>query len=398
MRVVVAHNFYQQPGGEDGVFYDECALLEANGHDVTRLERHNSALQDGGMSRLSLAVGTVWSREAYGEVRELIRETRADVLHVHNTLPLLSPSIYHAARAEGAAVVQTLHNYRILCAGALFYRDGRVCEDCLGSRLATAGIRHGCYRGNRAATASVAASTSWHWMAGTWTRTVNRYIAMTNFGKSRFVAGGIPEERIVVKPHFVRNAPKAGEGDGSYVLYVGRLTEEKGVNVLARAWAQQHSDMKLRIVGDGPERAALESLANSHGGSHGDVVLHGQKTPEEVLELMGRAVAVVVPSTWYETFGRVVTESLACGTPVIVSDIGAIAELVDDGVTGFRFKPGDAEELASRLQWVADNTAALPAMRSAARAAFKSRYTPDANYPQLMKVYESAIEDARLTP
>ncbi len=395
MRVVVAHNFYQQPGGEDGVFHDECALLESKGHDVVKLERHNSALRDGGASRVGLAIGTVWNRDAYREVRRIIRDTRADVLHAHNTLPLLSPSAYHAARAEGAAVVQTLHNYRMMCAGALFYREGKVCEDCLGHRFALAGVRHGCYRGDRAATASVAASTSWHWLAGTWTRTVNRYIAMTEFGKSRFVAGGIPAERIVVKPHFVRDAPEAGTGDGDYILFVGRLTEEKGIGVLAQAWERQsqrqRSNLRLSIVGDGPERASLERLCSRDE----RVTLHGQKEPAEVLNMMRRAVAVVVPSTWYETFGRVVTESLACGTPVIVSDIGAIAELVEDGVTGFRFQPGDADALANRLQWLADNREALSIMRTAARAAFLSRYTPEANYPQLLSVYESAIDDAR---
>jgi glycosyltransferase involved in cell wall biosynthesis len=391
MRVLVAHNYYQQAGGEDGVFRDESALLEEYGDSVLTIERRNEEIEsEGPIRRIGVAAGTIWNQTSYRESRRLMQEFRPAVMHVHNTLPLLSPSIYHAARAEGVAVVQTLHNYRILCAGALFFRDGRPCEDCLGKRVPLNGIRHKCYRGSTAASTAVTASTSIHRLFRTWTRTINRYIAMTEFGKSRFVAGGLPEGKIAVKPHFVRNAPERGTGGGGYFLFVGRLTYEKGVQVLLEAWSRQRSGLQLYVVGDGPESASVSRTA---AGLEGVKVLGGLP-PDRVLQLMRDATAVVVPSLWYETFGRVVTEAFACGTPVIVSDVGAIAELVEDGVTGFRFPPGDPDALAERLNRFGNSEIATTEMRDAAYGQYQLRYTPNVNYKLLLNVYRDAIEDA----
>ncbi len=392
MRVLVAHNYYQQAGGEDGVFHDETALLEEHGHDVLRYAVRNDEIEGASrFGKLAVAAGSVWNRKAYRRMRSTIRDHNSEVVHVHNTLPLLSPAIYHAAHAEGAAVVQTLHNFRILCAGALLYRDGRVCEDCIGKRFSLHGIRHKCYRESASASAAVATSTAFHWIARTWTQTVDRYISMTEFGKSRFVAGGLPADRIVVKPHFVRNAPGRGVGDGDYFLFVGRLTADKGVHTLLDAWRRQTSGKRLLIAGDGPAMAALTDETRGMEG----VELLGRQPADQVLDLMRGASAVVVPSLWYETFGRVITESFACGTPVIVSDIGAIAELVEHGVNGFRFAPGDAVHLAETMNWFAANPDGVQAMRDAAFVEYEGRYTPDKNYDQLLSVYESAIANYR---
>jgi glycosyltransferase involved in cell wall biosynthesis len=391
MKVLAAHNYYQQAGGEDGVFHDETALLESHGDEVIRYSVRNDELREEGiLRRAALAAGTVWNRQSYAGIRRLIRRERPDVMHVHNTLPLLSPAIYRAARAEGVAVVHTLHNYRILCSGALLFRDGHVCEECVGARFAVHGIRHRCYRNSAGASAAVALTTGIHWGLKTWTDTVNRYISMTDFGKSRFVAGGLPEEKIAVKPHFVRNAPPRGNGNGSYFLYVGRLTADKGINVLLAAWRLQRSGLRLKIVGDGPERENVQTAAAEMAG----VDVLGRMGAADVFELMQGARAVVVPSLWYETFGRVVTEAFACGTPVIVSDIGALAELVQDGRTGFRFTAGNPDQLAGVMNRFGADAAWERPLRDAAYAQYVERYTPDRNYVELMSIYRDAMRDA----
>ena len=244
------HNHYQQPGGEDQVFEVEGALLEAHGHRVLRYTQHNDSVAD--MTRAELAKATVWNTVAYRELRTLIREEQPQVAHFHNTFPLISPAAYHAARAERVPVVQTLHNYRLICPSALFFREGRVCEDCSGKAVPWPGVAHACYRGSRSSSAAVAAMLTAHRVLGTWSRAVDAYIGLTEFARQRFVRGGLPAEKIVVKPNFVHPDPGAGGGDGEYVLFVGRLSEEKGVDTLLKAWKRPRVRVPLKIVGDGP--------------------------------------------------------------------------------------------------------------------------------------------------
>ena len=393
MKVLVVHNYYQQPGGEDGVFEDESALLERKGHPVVRVAVHNDSIDTMSvLQRAAAGVGTIWSRTSYAQVAEILERERPDVMHVHNTLPLLSPAIYHAARKHGVAVVQTLHNYRMLCPGSLFYRDGKICELCLG-KMPLPAVVHRCYRGSTVASGAVAAMLVTHRALGTWNQAVNRYISMTDFGKSKFVEGGIPQEKIVVKPHFVNADLRPGPGDGGYILFVGRLTVDKGINVLLEAWSKQKTDLKLKIAGDGPLREdVLKAAAENEG-----VEWLGQRKPAEIYDLMASACAVVVPSVWYETFGRVVAESFAVGTPAIVSRIGAIEELVDEGRTGLHFSPGDPVELADQINWMSANHAARDEMRREARRVYEEKFSTDSNYRQLISVYREAIEDVRAT-
>jgi glycosyltransferase involved in cell wall biosynthesis len=392
MKVLVVHNFYQHPGGEDGVFADEANLLERHGHSVYRYEAHNDEIRDmSGFQRLAAGAGTIWNRNSHRTITDIIRKERPDVMHVHNTLPLLSPAIYHAARDEGVAVVQTLHNYRMLCPGALFYRDGKICEDCLGKAPLPA-IVHGCYRDSTVASGAVAAMLITHRLMGTWTRTINRYISMTQFGKSKFVAGGIPDEKIIVKPHFVNADLQPGDGNGGYVLFVGRLTDDKGIPVLLDAWMRQRTDLHLKIAGDGPVRDTVEEACRENP----TIEWLGQRNSKEIYELMSKAAAVVVPSVWYETFGRVVAESFAVGTPVIVSRIGAIEELVDSGRTGMHFSPGHGQDLAERFNWLADHPDELKEMRRQARSEYERRFSSDENYRQLIAVYDEAIADVNV--
>lgn len=317
MRILLVHNYYQHRSGEEVVFDAEAKLLEARGHIVTRFTRHNDAV--GGMGRLALACATVWNRAAYQEIRVLLRQKRPDIVHFHNTLPLISPAAYYATRAEGVPVVQTLHNYRLVCPNALLFRDGHVCEDCMGKFVPWPGVVHACYRNSRVASGAIATMLSVHRGMRTWTRMVNVYVALSEFAREKFIRGGLPTEKVVVKPNFVDLDPGVGERKGGYALYVGRLSPEKGLDTLLAAWQRVAGKVPLKIVGDGPLADRVASAAREIG----DVQWLGQQSRDKVLALMRNAFALIVPSVWYETFALVVAEAYAVGLPVIASRLGA---------------------------------------------------------------------------
>jgi glycosyltransferase involved in cell wall biosynthesis len=386
MKVLAVHNRYQQPGGEDQVFLAETTLLESYGHRVVRYSTHNDRVA--GMNRLALAGNTLWNSSTYRELRALIRQERPHVAHFHNTFPLVSPAGYYAAKAEGVPVVQTLHNYRLLCPNALFFRDGRVCEDCMGKVIPWPGVVHKCYRGSRAASGLVTAMLTTHRVLRTWTEMVDAYVALTEFARRKFVEGGLPAEKMVVKPNFVYPDPGPGEGRGGYALFVGRLSPEKGVGTLLAAWERLDRPVPLKVVGDGPLREQVVEAPDRHP----CVEYLGYRPAEEVHGLMKEASMLVFPSEWYETFGRVAAEAFATATPVIAADIGAIAELVEHGHTGLRFRPGDPEDLAAQVGWFLSHPEEHARMRREARAEFEAKYTAERNHQMMMEIYESALE------
>jgi glycosyltransferase involved in cell wall biosynthesis len=386
VKVLLCHNYYQQPGGEDLSFAAEARLLEERGHAVVRYTLHNDDVN--GMSRLAVARRTLWSRESYTRVRRLIRAERPAVLHCTNTFPLVSPSVYYAARAEGVAVVQSLRNYRLLCPGALFLRDGRVCEDCLGRKLAWPGVLHGCYRGSRAGSAVVAGLTAAHRALGTWTRAVDLYFTPSAFARGKFVQAGMDPARIAVKPNFIDPDPGPGTGAGGFAIFVGRLSQEKGIDTLLEACRQ--APLPLKVVGDGPLAERVQDACRD-----GRVEWLGHRPHEEVLRLVGEAACLVMPSTWYETFGRTILEAFARGTPVVASRLGAMAELVEDGRTGLLFTPGDPADLAGKVRRLLADPAALAGMRQTARREYEEKYTAEVNYRQLRAIYEDALRRRR---
>src|SRR5215212_1442885 len=258
-RILAVHNTYRQRGGEDVVFETELQLLRSRGNTVAAHLVDNRDIPS--TKRVSLAVETVWSTRSRLALRDRVRELKPHVAHFHNTFPLISPSGYAACRDEGVPVVQTLHNYRLLCPNGLFFRDGHACEDCLGKTPPWPGVMHACYRGSRPATGVVAAMLTTHRALRTWTKMVNVYIALTEFARQKYIEGGLPAERIVVKSNFVHPDPGAGEGGGGYALFVGRLSPEKGLETLLAAWEQLGVKVPLKIVGSGPmaERVAKAS-------------------------------------------------------------------------------------------------------------------------------------------
>jgi glycosyltransferase involved in cell wall biosynthesis len=385
MRILIVHNHYQQPGGEDQVFADESALLGALGHDVECFTVHNDQLQE--MGRVRSAVSTIWNRGLARRIGERIRRHGSEVVHFHNTFPLISPAAFCAARARGAAVIQTLHNYRLLCPRAQFLRDGRPCEECLGKTFPWPGVRHACYRDSRCASAAVAAMLTVHRLRGTWQNDIDVYIALTEFARQKFIEGGLPASRIIVKPNFVQPDPGPGPGGGGHVLFVGRLSAEKGIQTLLDAWRPGEMDVPLKIVGDGPLAPLVRQAAAGHPG----IQWLGRRPLEEVCGCLGQAEALVFPSLWYEGLPRTIIEAFATGTPVIASRLGAMAGLVDDGRTGLLFEPGNARDLAARVRRCMDDAGLRQRMRAAARAEFEAGYTAERNGRMLERIYELAV-------
>jgi glycosyltransferase involved in cell wall biosynthesis len=378
------HNRYQYRGGEDESFESEVRMLRDEGHFVETIVMNNADIESTG--KFQVALESLWSVPSYGLVDRKLCERPFDVLHVQNFFPLLSPSVYYAARKHGVAVVQTLRNYRLLCPNVFFYRDGHVCEDCMGKVFKFPGILHGCYRGSRMATATVAAMTAFHTIKGTWLNAVDLYIALTHFVRDKFVEAGFPEDKLVVKNNFVYPDPGCGSGEGGYALFVGRLSPEKGLDTLLSAWKQLGRNWKLKIAGDGPMSADVQAFCAVNP----NVEWVGPKSRAETAKLMGAARVLVFPSQWYETFGRVAIESFAAGTPVIASRLGAMAEICDDHRTGFLFEPGNAADLADKLRWTFDHPDQVDSMRPHARQVYESRYTMRENCRVLIQAYECA--------
>jgi glycosyltransferase involved in cell wall biosynthesis len=321
-----------------------------------------------------------------------LREVRPDVVHVHNFFPLVSPAIYYACRDAGVPVVQTLHNYRLLCPGATFYRDGHVCEECPTHGLQRSVI-HGCYRDSRLGTATTAVMLKVHRQRKTWTEAVNRYIALTEFSRRKFVEGGLPAERIVVKPNFVLPDPGPGRGSRDYAMFVGRLVDLKGVPTMLAAWKRLNKRIPLVIAGDGPYRAELEAQLAGNGLSA--VEYRGRLSRPETLAAIQGAKFLIFPSEWYEGFPVTIAESFACGTPVIASRLGSMPDIVADGRTGLHFEAGNADDLAQKVEWAWSHGVEMETMSRTARTEFEARYTAERNYEELIDVYQAAIDSVK---
>lgn len=388
MRVALVYNRYLNRGGEDEVFEAEGRLLERHGHDVVPIQ---AAAEDpgaaGAAGKARLAANAIWSREWYGRMQRLVDEHRPDVVHVHNVFPTMSPAVYHACKSRGVAVVQTLHNFRSICPAALCFRDGRVCDDCVGRAVPWPGVLHGCYHDSRAQTAVIAAMLVVHRLAGTWAEAIDVYVALTEWGRRRFVEGGLPADRVVVKPNFVDPDPGVGGRRRAGALFVGRLSANKGVGTLLRAWSRLGPARTLVIVGDGP-------LSAMRAGAPAEVRWLGRQPREAVLALMREAALLVFPSEWYEGFPLAIAEAFATGLPVVASRLGGMAEIVEHRRTGLHFAPGDPDDLAATLAWAFANPGAMAEMARHAREEFERRYTAASNYESLMAIYRLAAARA----
>ncbi len=393
MRILLVHNRYRQPGGEDAAFEAEAGMLRRAGHAVRTFAVETRAPTP--IEAPAFAARALWSLHARRALRPALASFQPEIVHFHNTFPLLSPAVYYECRKAGVPVVQTLHNYRLLCAAGTLFRAGAVCEECPRARSLRPALLHGCYRGSRAQTAVVAAMLGLHRTLGTWDREVGAYIALTEFARRKLVEGGLPEAKVFVKPNFVAPAaavpPSAAApsaGAGSYALFVGRLSPEKGIRTLLEAW-RLVAGIPLLVAGDGPLRGEADAAASRLGG--GRLRILGWQDRGRVGELMRGARFLVFPSLWYESFPLVLAESFGCGLPVVAAGLGAAAEIVRDGRSGLHFRPGDAADLAARAAWLWSRPGECRRMGVEGRAQFEAEYGEPRNCRTLMGIYERLL-------
>lgn len=388
MRVLLCHDHYRSsaPSGEDAVFHNERKLLAEYGAEIIPLERFNDDIDESTLlSRVNTAISTVWSRRTYKDIAEAIKTERPDIAHFHNTFPLISPSAYAACKKHKVPVVQTLHNYRLICPGALLQRNGQPCEDCVGTNLLSA-LRHRCYRDSVAATGAITSMLVYNRIRGSYQHNVDCYIALTDFAASRLRAGGLPGDKIHVKPNFLPDPPEPGLGQGGYALYVGRLSSEKGILTLINAWKNLR-DIPLKVLGDGPMMNQVAEIARSE---LLPVEFLGSVSKAKVIEIVKDATFQIVPSEWYEGFPMVILEAYACGTPVIASRIGSLDEVVLEGVTGLKFTPRSQDDLKKKILSLWTDKERLTTYRENAHRQFDNNYTAQTNLAKLLEIYKKA--------
>lgn len=386
-RILLVHNRYRDRAGEDLSFDADHRLLSENGISLTEYIRDNRDIDESGDGPLKVGLGTTWSSAAQRDIRRLLRTHRVDVAHFHNTFPLISPAPYWACRDSGVPVVQTLRNFRIFCSPGIFFRDGHVCEDCTGRRVTWPGVVHACYRSSRSKSAAVSMMQTIHGSLRTWSRMVDAYVVPSPFMRAKLAECGLPEARIYVRPDLVEVDVADDVPREDWALFLGRLTVEKGILTLLEA-IRRTPDVTFKVIGSGPlEERVNEAIAK--GGLRGRVELLGSVSHEDAVGLLRKARFLVVPSEWYETFGRVVVEAFACETPVIASRLGALADAVEDQETGLQFEPGDAADLADKLTWAIENARAMSTMTKRGRELYETRYGRTACLRPLLDLYRT---------
>jgi glycosyltransferase involved in cell wall biosynthesis len=388
LRILWCHNRYRTTGGEDVSSRSEVELLRRAGAEVDVYEVSNDTIPD--RPGLKEGLTTVWSQCAYREVLQRLEAGRHNLVHVQNFFPLLSPAVFWAARQAGVPTVASLRNFRLTCVNGLLFRNGHICEDCLG-RTPLRGVWHRCYRRSAGASAATAVMLMAHRLLGTWKQAVDVFVTPSAFARDRLIAAGLDAGRIYVKPNFVDPDPGPGTGEGGFVLYAGRLSPEKGIETLIDAWRLIGEGPKLVVVGEGPLKDHVQKVCEKAR----NVEYLGATDFKGVLHLMSQAALVVVPSAWYETFGRVVAEAFAVGTPVVASAIGPLAEMVVPGETGALVPPRDPVALATAVKELLHDQIRLARMRRQARAVYEACYTAERNAADFERIYQAAVEGHR---
>jgi glycosyltransferase involved in cell wall biosynthesis len=379
MRILVAHNAYLYRGGEDTVVEAEIALLRRHGHEVVLYRRDNAELD--ALPLWQAAMDSVWSKRTVMEAGRLLASFRPHLIHAHNTFPLISPSLYGIADELGIPVVQTLHNFRLLCPQAMLMRNGRYCDDCVG-RWPWRAVLHRCYRGSLAQSAVSAGMVSGHRMLGTWRNRVSRYIVLNQMCREIFIRGGLPPEKLSIKPNFVEANDVPGEHKRRGGLFIGRLAAEKGLLTLAQA-IRQTPVTRIAVCGSGPLQAFVEQSEWL------DYI--GYEQGEALRTRIRNAEFLVMPSTGIESFGLAAIEAFACGTPVIASRHGGLREIVEHGHNGLLVTPGNADELAEAIAYAVSNPIQMRRMGLEAYQTYLARYTPERNYSTLMAIYHQTL-------
>ncbi|MBF0483605.1 MAG: glycosyltransferase family 4 protein [Candidatus Omnitrophica bacterium] len=384
MKILIAHNYYLEPGGEDRVFLAEVELLRSHGHEVRTYEDSNKRISK--LSKWKTALSFIWNKESALRFGQALDEFSPEVVHFHNTFPLISPSVYYECSKRKVPVVQSLHNSRLICPAARFFRDGKLCMECAVKRSFWSGVKYKCYHQSRLQTFLVGFMSWWHRRRGTWNKHINAYIVFSEFYKQIFIKWGLPKEKIFVKPHFLINDPGCRpEGTlGEFALFVGRFSADKGLRRLLNSWLRL-KDIPLMIIGDGEDRSYAEDFIRKH--SLKNIKLLGALSNEEVISYMKRSKFVVVPSEVAETFGLVVLEAFACGVPVVAAKVGALPEMVKERGNGRLFMPSNGQQMIEMILGIVSDPQKLLALGEQARKTFENRYSKEKNYQQLLEIY-----------
>jgi len=383
-RILMVHNYYQNPGGEDTVFSLEKSLLLEHGNSVFEYVDSNKRID--ALAHINSAAKTIWSRSSYSAITKIIKDVRPDIAHFHNTFMLISPSVYYACAEMGIPVVQTLHNYRLLCPNAYLFRNGAFCEDCIKLKYPLPGFIHKCYRNSYSQSAIVAGMLGIHKLIRTWQNKIDIYISLTEFARQKFIQGGLPGEKIIVKPNFVKRSDIPNHtGFGEYALYIGRLSYEKGVDILLSGW--ETLQIPLKIVGDGPLREFAQKCARNSS----FIEYLGQVNHTSVNHLLKMARFLVFPSKLYEGLPITIIEAFSCGVPVIAADLASRVGLIRDSETGILYSSGSPASLAAKAQWLWNFPDKCTEMGKNARQEYERNYTPGHNYQMLTDIYDRAM-------
>lgn len=394
LKILFIHNYYgsSAPSGENTVFENEMELMRHHGHDVSTFCRSSDEIRTkGALGMIQGALSTPWNPWSAAAIRRETVRTKPDIAHVHNTFPLLSPSIFYGIGSRAARVL-TLHNYRIFCPAAIPMRAGQVCTECLDQRSSCPSLSHGCYRESRLATIPLTCSVSLHRWIGTWKRHVDAFIVFSEFQRKLMVQAGLPDDRVHVKPNFYPGAPQPfpWEKRDKYAVFAGRLSVEKGVEDLIHAWLKWgESAPELRILGDGPLRESLQKMASRLPGAK--IRFLGQLPPLAAEQQIASSQLLVLPSICFEGFPMVIREAFAYGTPVAVSNIGPLPSIVRNGVSGLIFKARSGESLFHEVSSAWTKSGLLKKLGLGAREEFDTHFNENTNYEMLIKIYNAAL-------
>lgn len=388
MKVLFVHNFYQVAGGEDAVYKNEKALLECNGHQVIEYTVDNMSIKSL-WDKVGMIFSTIFSISQYRKIKKVLIENKPDVVHVHNYFPLISPAVFYACKKMNIPVVHTLHNFRAVCPTALLMFDGEICEKSINESAWWA-VKKKVYRDSIFGSFILTCMVELHKKIGTWQQQVNRYIALTDFTKRKYIQAGWPEDKLSIKSNFISD-PYNGEAildkKGGYAVYVGRLSDEKGIDLILNAWADVN--IPIKIIGDGPLNSLVKNNTNTK------IEYLGLQSKDEVLEYIKNADFIVMASTCYEGFPMVLVEALACGTCALVPKLGGMAEIIEDGTTGLYFEAANGEDLSIKASWLAANSNSTQLMGVNARRAYLTKYTAITNYQQLKDIYQQSINEVK---
>lgn len=380
-KILIVHNYYQIPGGEDTVVANEKKMLENHGHEVVLYTRNNAELKTmSKIQKLFLPVTTIFNPKTYKDIKKIIKTEHIDIVHVHNTLNLISPAVYYAARAMKVPVVQTIHNFRLLCPGATFYRDGHICEDCVEHGLKCA-VKHRCYRGSKIQTLACVISTSFHRMTGIYGK-IN-YICLTEFNKEKLLQlKQIKPERVFVKPNFVesKNEYVPEKDRKNQFVFAGRLDKLKGVDLLFEAWKIMGADApKLIVCGTGPMEEWCKTFIRENSVN---IEMRGFVPNNETLEIIANSKALVLPTQWYEGFPMSIVEAFSVGTPVVCSDLGNAGSIVEEKMTGYKFMTDAADEIVHAVK-------KCHGLCSQTKKVYKEKYSVENNYEMMINIYKA---------